>query len=139
MENQRATQNQANEANTKFCRHCGARIPEAAIICTACGCQVENMKQQEQPNIVINNTNTNANVNANMNGRHGYGYYMGRPKNKWVAFILCFLLGYLGAHKFYEGKTGAGILYLLTFGLFGLGWFVDCIVLLLKPNPYFVR
>ena len=59
-------------------------------------------------------------------------------KNKWVAFLLCFFLGYFGAHKFYEGKVGMGILYILTFGLFGIGWLIDCIALLLKPNPYFV-
>ena len=53
-------------------------------------------------------------------------------KNKWIKFILCLFLGYLGAHKFYEGKTGMGILYLLTFGLFGIGWFVDLILILIK-------
>ena len=136
MENQTATsQNTASEAKTKFCRHCGAKIPEAAIICTACGCQVEEMKGQEQPSIVINNANTNSNVNTNQNGY----MYMGRPRNKWVAFLLCILLGFVGAHKFYEGKAGMGILYLFTFGLFGIGWFVDAIVLLCKPNPYYVR
>lgn len=25
-------------------------------------------------------------------------------KNKWVAFFLCLFLGYLGVHKFYEGR-----------------------------------
>ena len=60
---------------------------------------------------------------------------MGRMKNKWVAFLLCL---FLGVHKFYEGKVGMGILYLFTVGLFGIGWFIDCIALLFKPNPYFV-
>lgn len=26
---------------TKFCKHCGTQIPEDAVICTACGRQVE--------------------------------------------------------------------------------------------------
>lgn len=54
-------------------------------------------------------------------------------KDKSVALILCLLLGFFGAHKFYEGKTGMGILYLFTAGLFGIGWFIDLIVLLTKP------
>ncbi|MFR8462077.1 MAG: TM2 domain-containing protein [Ruthenibacterium lactatiformans] len=37
-------------------------------------------------------------------------------------------MGYFGAHKFYEGKVGMGVLYLFTLGLFGIGWFVDLIV-----------
>ena len=123
---------------TKFCKHCGGKIPEAAIICTLCGCQVEEMKKTEQPNIVINNSNSNTNSNINTN-QNVNCYYPGRPKNKWVAFLLCLFLGYLGAHKFYEGRIGLGILYLFTVGLFGIGWFIDCIVLLCKPNPYFVR
>jgi TM2 domain-containing membrane protein YozV len=44
----------------------------------------------------------------------------------------------LGAHKFYEGKTGMGILYILTGGLFYIGVIVDFIALLCKPNPYYV-
>ena len=47
-------------------------------------------------------------------------------------------LGVLGGHKFYEGKVGMGILYLFTGGLFCIGWIIDIIVLLTKPNPYFV-
>ena len=122
------------QVKMKFCKHCGAKIPEAAIICTHCGCQVEEMKHSEQPNIVINNANTNTNMNTNVNAGIPYA----RAKNKWTAFLLCLFLGYLGAHKFYEGKAGMGILYLFTGGLFGIGWFIDCIVLLCKPNPYYV-
>ena len=87
---------------------------------------------QQVPTINIVNTNTNTNVNKNINAGNG------RAKNKWVAFVLCLLLGYLGAHKFYEGKTGIGLLYLFTMGLLGIGWIVDTIVILFKPNPYYV-
>jgi restriction system protein len=95
------------------------------------------MKHTEQPNIVINNTNANTNTNNNNNINAAM---LGiRVKNKWVSFFLCLFLGYFGAHKFYEGKIGMGLLYLFTFGLFSIGWFIDCIVLLFKPNPYYVR
>lgn len=47
-----------------------------------------------------------------------------------IDFVLCLFLGYLGIHKFYEGKIGLGVLYLFTFGLFGIGWLIDiCISL----------
>lgn len=124
------------QEKTKFCKFCGEKIPERAVVCVHCGCQVEEIKHTEQPNVVINNTNTNANANINANVNAALGVY---AKNKWVAFLLCLFLGYLGAHKFYEGKVGMGILYLFTFGLFGIGWFFDCIALLSKPNPYYVH
>ena len=125
-----------NNQQMKLCKHCGAQIPVQAVICTSCGGQVEELKQTQaqQPSIVINNENTNVNQNTNVVGGGGYG----RMRNKWAAFFLCLFLGYLGAHKFYEGKTGQGILYLLTAGLFGIGWIVDTLILLFKPNPYYV-
>lgn len=133
--NQQNATNMVEENSTKFCKHCGNKIPVAAVICTHCGCQVEEIKNGEQPSIVINNANSNTNANMNVNASM-FGI---RMKNKWVAFVLCLLFGYFGVHKFYEGKIGMGILYLVTFGLFGIGWIIDCIVLLCKPNPYYVR
>lgn len=58
--------------------------------------------------------------------------------------LLAIFLGYFGAHHFYVGKIGMGILYFLTAGIFGIGWIVDiCLIasgsfkdsngLLLKP------
>ena len=122
------------ENDMKFCKFCGEKIPADAVLCTHCGRQVEKMQQENAaPQVIVNNTNTNSNMNTNVNAAIAR-----RMKNKWVAFLLCFFLGYFGAHKFSEGKVGMGILYILTFGLFGFGWLIDCIALLLKPNPYFV-
>lgn len=61
------------QIKTKFCKHCGEKIPEDAIICTKCGRQVEELKQN-QPNVVINNTNTNTNTTQNTTG------YIGKQK-----------------------------------------------------------
>ena len=127
-------QNTTEHIRTKFCKHCGAKIPEDAVICTACGRQVETVRSEAgQPNVVINNTNTNTNVNRNYNS----GPY-GRPKNKWISVLLCLFLGVIGAHKFYEGTIGMGIWYIMTVRLFGIGALIDFFVLLFKPNPYYV-
>ena len=121
------------QAKTKFCKHCGGTIPQDAVMCTHCGRQVEELADAAQPQVVIQNTNMNTNTAAAVVAGVG-----ARAKNKWTAFVLCLLLGYFGAHKFYEGKVGMGVLYLFTLGLFGIGWFVDLIVLLTKTNPYYV-
>lgn len=58
-------------------------------------------------------------------------------KSKWVSFFLCFFLGVIGAHKFYEGRILLGILYCCTLGLCGIGIVIDLISLFFKPNPYY--
>lgn len=125
---------------TKFCKHCGKKIDAEAVLCIHCGLQVEELKSiQAQPQIIVNNANnnTNTNSNTNVNTNVAAPYAGVKPKNKWVAFILCLCLGFFGAHKFYEGKSLLGILYLCTGGLLGIGVVIDLITLLLKPNPYF--
>ena len=121
------------QPQTKFCKECGEKIAKKAVICPHCGCQVEEMNQatNEAPHIVINNANQNTNQNAAL-------HPIGTPKNKWVALLLCFFLGAIGAHKFYEGKIFMGILYLFTGGLFLIGTVIDFIVLLFKPTTYYL-
>ena len=121
--------------NLKFCKHCGETISNDAVICLKCGRQVETLQNSSaQPSIVINNSNQNSNTNNNTIN----SMPQGRVRNKWVAFGLCFFLGLIGGHKFYEGKTMLGVLYLFTAGLFGIGWLIDMVTLFFKPNPYTV-
>lgn len=48
--------------------------------------------------------------------------------NSIVSFGITFLFGWFGAHKFIQKKYGQGFLYLFTFGLFGIGWLIDCAI-----------
>lgn len=126
-------------APTKFCKFCGAKIPMDAVICTACGRQVEELRQAapSPSNIVINNNN--ANTNTNVNNQVAAGPMVpARAKNKYIALLLCIFLGFVGGHKFYEGKIGMGILYIFTGGLFMIGVIVDFLTLLFKPATYYV-
>lgn len=72
------------ETQNKKCQFCGEEIIAEAKKCKHCG---EWLEAGHQP---VKNS-----------------------KSKVVAFLLAWLLGGLGAHKFYLGKTGQGIVYIL--------------------------
>jgi TM2 domain-containing membrane protein YozV len=47
------------------------------------------------------------------------------PVDYSVAWLLLTFLGFFGAHRFYMGKWVTGLIYLVTFGLVGLGYLYD--------------
>ncbi len=47
------------------------------------------------------------------------------PKDYTIAWILLTFLGIFGAHRIYMEKWVTGIIYLLTGGLFGIGYLYD--------------
>lgn len=104
--------------NTKICKKCGSEMPEDSFYCLCCG---NTFKESADEFETV---------------KRKIKMQTGTWKNKWISLLLCIFLGWLGIHRFYEGKVVTGILYLFTLGFFGIGWIIDIIRIALKPNPY---
>jgi hypothetical protein len=53
-----------------------------------------------------------------------------RSEKSWTTtLLLAVLVGVIGAHRFYVGKAGTGVLQLLTFGGFGIWALIDIIMI----------
>jgi len=87
------------QADEKFCSSCGAIVKIAAEICPKCG--------------------------VRQNKKSAFKRTFDRKVNWKALFYLSFWLGYFGIDRFYAGKTGTGILKLLTGGGWGIWWIID--------------
>jgi hypothetical protein len=86
------------------CDRCGAELPADARYCNRCGEPVMG----------------------------GYPGYYTEPYSRCsglLTLLLCLFVGYLGIHRFYAGKLFTGLLWLITGGLFGIGWIFDLILI----------
>lgn len=56
---------------------------------------------------------------------------MTNPNNTHSLLIgyLLWIFGFLGAHRFYYGKPITGTIWFFTFGLLGIGWLIDLILI----------
>ena len=87
-----------------FCSNCGTQCATNQAVCLNCGTALGNAVNEQvviaQPTVVQ--------PTGGMNHAYVQGNY-----NKTTAAILAFLIGGLGAHKFYHGSFGWGILYIV--------------------------
>ena len=72
------------------------------------------------------NQTVNQTVNVNIDNKQIHI----SDKKRLPALLLCFFIGVLGIHRFYVGKIGTGIIWILTAGVFGIGVLVDFIMII---------
>ena len=111
----------------KKCRHCSEIIDPALR-------EIENLKNKGS-NIIISNNN------AATSATHDAEERFRGDRTKTAALLWCFFLGAFGAHKFYLGRPGWGLLYLIFFWTFvpAVIAFVEFILLILTSERDFDR
>jgi TM2 domain-containing membrane protein YozV len=103
-------------ANEKFCFDCGSVISARAEICPKCG-----VRQHAPPGFMGASTPSG--------------------KNQIAAALFAIFLGGVGIHKFYLGRVGQGILYLLFCWTFipAIVGLIEGIVYLTMSNDSFAQ
>lgn len=102
--------------NEKYCSNCGAIIDARAEICPKCG-----VRQMPAP------------------GPFGSTTPSGR--SRVAAALFAILLGTFGVHKFYLGRVGQGILYILFFwtGIPTIVGFIEGLIYLTMSDADFAK
>lgn len=100
-----------------FCTKCGKEIAEGGKFCTSCGTAVNSQaagSAQVTVTTALGNQNNTAQPQVIVYNQPTPGISPSWPvKNKIAAGLLGIFLGGLGVHKFYLGKVGMGIVYVL--------------------------
>lgn len=98
-----------------YCPNCGTKVEEGTKFCSNCGIRVEGLFDRGPQQQQYEQRNTE---DTDFNGFRHTPYYNGVDpnwpvKSKIAAGVLGIVLGGLGIHKFYLGRIGLGILYIL--------------------------
>ena len=96
-----------------FCPNCGSEIKDTDYYCPNCGTRL-----YSSANGTVDDTTRTVRIPD-----------VSSSRSRLVALLFVLFLGSWGIHRFYVGKTGTGILWLLTFGVFGIGTLVDLITI----------
>lgn len=103
------------------CNGCGSstykKIDKNTYKCEYCG--TEEVVYENQKNTLTKNFEDVGSKVAEVSKRVNL--------NTVFLLIMCAMFGVFGVHKFCEHKIILGILYLITFGFFGVGYTIDII------------
>lgn len=121
---------------SNLCTQCGAPIKDGAVRCEYCGGSVAQTTQQPAQQPLQSAPRTAYQQTAVLHPERANWPY----KSKVVAAVLAFILGGIGIHKFYLGRTGAGIMYLLFCWTYIPAFlaFFDAIILLCSNDENFM-
>lgn len=122
---------------TVECPFCAEQISARAKKCKHCGETVDVALRKAEE--ALRAADRGGNVYMNAAVAAPAPVYFGVHKSKGVAIVLALLLGGLGIHKFYLGKSVQGILYFIfcwTFIPAFLG-IIDAIVYAMSSDPIF--
>ena len=126
-----------------YCASCGSELKENSRFCEYCGTKMytdanqayESQSHSEQSKSGnASSTQYSSTIEINVK-KPGQSYtpsseYPVSSKSRLITFLLWLFLGTIGAHYFYAGRIGMGILWLLTGGFFGIGLVIDIILIL---------
>ena len=115
-----------------FCSNCGQALNPGSSFCAGCGAPTSTgpaAAPQQAPNY------------AQPQYAPQYGQQYSTGPQRVPAGILGILLGGIGVHKFYCGKIGAGILYILFCWTFipAFAGFIEGIIYLTQDDATFER
>lgn len=105
------------DQRTEYCTNCGATVSQKAAVCVKCGVPPRSEKEFCYSCGVAVNKNQVVCVQCGVSltqSEQSRGTPYANARNKTTAGILALLLGGLGAHKFYHGSWGWGIIYLIS-------------------------
>lgn len=107
--------------------------------------KLEDNSKSSQPMVFMNagggGASSSSSSSSSSSAASGYddGYMRGLSKSKTTAGVLALLLGGFGAHKFYLGRWGWGIIYLLfcwTYIPAIIGFIEGIMYLVSNPNDF---
>lgn len=122
------------------CPYCAEKINKMAKKCKHCHeildqvmREIEAMKSHKKDVYISNSAASNVVLPPDYR-RHAH-------RSKGAAFLWCVFLGWIGAHKFYLGQSGWGLLYLVFFwtGIPAIISIIEAIYLVILSREDFDR